>query len=604
MGQYCETNKRSEERFSRQNSVNQSLNSNNMNYNNNFNQLQNNSFSTSNNSYFVLNIHENSNKSKWFPKGEQYYSVIKDSNKTNLLENKTNWQSEKIELFFSLMNLVNPTNLYSLSVTVINNNRLGIESYLGDLDHNSGKNMDFGNSFVIDYFYERKQKIIIRPIINKNRLEQEYSFILGDLMGNIEKTLVQNIQNFGTLKISCISLNKNNVDKSDLSKIISNFKFNITLYDSNNFSKSNIFFVINHSKDEGKKRPVYKSNEYNTLNIKSNLIKIESDCLCQSMNDKIFLEIYSYLNFPVLLASGNFTLSQLKSNSSMNQLTEVILYDMNQENKGFAKIQYYVKNKTSYIDKLSKKRMQINLEIAIDYTKSNKSPNDPRSNHYINGFDLNDYENAIKSCCEILAPYDADQLFPVYGFGGIPPILNGRPNNTVSHCFNINFSENAEIHGIQNILQFYRESLNRVVLSGNTKFSFFLKKVISNINKDLKYKIKVNHYYILLILTDGVVNDLKETIDLIVEASSLPLSIVIVGIGNEDFSFMEKLDGDEIPLINSQGVKRKRDIVQFIRFNNFKKNNAINIGTDFAEEVLKEIPTQIDEYYNNIGKFY
>ena len=62
--------------------------------------------------------------------------------------------------------------------------------------------------------------------------------------------------------------------------------------------------------------------------------------------------------------------------------------------------------------------------------------------------------------------------------------------------------------------------------------------------------------------------------------------------------------GDEIPLKNSKGEMRKRDIVQFIKFNNFKKNNAINFGTDFAEEVLKEIPTQIEEYYNNVGKFY
>ena len=168
----------------------------------------------------------------------------------------------------------------------------------------------------------------------------------------------------------------------------------------------------------------------------------------------------------------------------------------------------------------------------------------------------------------------------------------------------INFEENAEIHGLNKILEKYRESLYRVKLSGNTKFSFVLKKVISNINKDLKYKRNENHYYILLILTDGVVNDMKDTIDLIVEASYLPLSIIIVGIGNEDFTFMEQLDGDEIPLTNSKGEQRKRDIVQFLRFNNFKKNNAIDFGTDFAEEVLKEIPTQIEEYYNNVGKLY
>lgn len=537
---------------------------------------------------------------KWFPFGEHYYSIIKDSNKIELSERENNWQSEKIELFFSLLNLANPNDLYSLSITIINNNRLGNESYLGDLEPSRGKNIDFGTSIQVDYFYERKQKVIIKPIINNNKLNMNYSFILSDLMSNPNRTLDVSYQKFGSLKITTISLDNNN---KLLEKEFSNFKFNITMFNIINNISSNLFFVITHTKDGYKKRPIYKSAEYKQNDIRTNLIKIESDYLCQNPNDNIFLELYSYQEFPILLGSGYFSLNLLKSNIR-NQFTEISLYNDNQQNIGIARIQYYIKNKTSYLEKLSKNKMQINLEIAIDYTKSNKPPNDPKSNHYINGYGLNDYEQAMKACCDILAPYDADQLFPVYGFGGIPFILNGKPNNKVSHCFNINFQENAEIHGIQNILTTYRESLQRVELSGNTKFSFFLNKVISNINKDLKYKRKENHYYILLILTDGVVNDLKDTIDLIVDASSLPLSIVIVGIGNEDFSFMEKLDGDEIPLTNSQGVQRKRDIVQFIKFNNFKKNNALNVGTDFTEEVLKEIPTQIDEYYSKIGKFY
>ena len=548
----------------------------------------------------------NLNEPKWFPRGEKYYSIIKDSNTTNLIENKNTWQSEKIELFFSLINVTNPNNLYSLSVTIINNIRLQIDTYLGDLDHNSGKNIYFGNSFIVDYFYERKQKIIIKPIINNNRLNLESSFILGDLFSSPNKSLEANFTNIGILKISYIPLNKYINNKIDLSKTISNFKFNINMYNLSNNLSSNLFFVISHFKDGENRRPVYKSPENNLINFSTNVIKIESDYLCLNANDKIYIELYSYQNMPIFLAYGKFTLSQLQTKTLNNQLTEILLYNTNQENKGLVKIQYYIKNKFSFVDKLTKNKMQINLEIAIDYTKSNKPPNDPRSNHYLNGRDLNDYEKAIKACCEVLAPYDADQLFPVYGFGGIPSYLNGKPNNNnkVSHCFNINFEEDAEIHGVDNILKIYRESLNNVVLSGNTKFSFFLKKVISNINKDLKYRKSENHYYMLLILTDGVVNDLKETIDLIVEASFLPLSIIIVGIGDEDFSFMDKLDGDEVPLVNSQGVKRKRDIVQFIRFNNFKKNNAINIGNDFAEEVLKEIPTQIEEYYNEVGKFY
>jgi hypothetical protein len=62
-------------------------------------------------------------------------------------------------------------------------------------------------------------------------------------------------------------------------------------------------------------------------------------------------------------------------------------------------------------------------------------------------------------------------------------------------------------------------------------------------------------YHILLLLTDGVINDLEKTIDQIVRGSSLPLSIIIVGVGNEDFTNMNVLDADEEPLY-SRTLKR------------------------------------------------
>lgn len=53
-------------------------------------------------------------------------------------------------------------------------------------------------------------------------------------------------------------------------------------------------------------------------------------------------------------------------------------------------------------------------------------------------------------------------------------------------------------------------------------------------------------YSVLLILTDGQYHDRKETKDLIVELSSYPVSIIIIGLGDEDFSGMEELDGDDV----------------------------------------------------------
>ena len=97
-----------------------------------------------------------------------------------------------------------------------------------------------------------------------------------------------------------------------------------------------------------------------------------------------------------------------------------------------------------------------------------------------------------------------------------------------------------------------------------------------------------------MILTDGVINDMNETVNAIVEASFLPISIIIIGIGYADFTNMDILDADEQDLFDSNGRKADRDIVQFVPFNKY-----MNDGRKLAEEVLEEIPRQIVQYYQH-----
>jgi len=68
-------------------------------------------------------------------------------------------------------------------------------------------------------------------------------------------------------------------------------------------------------------------------------------------------------------------------------------------------------------------------------------------------------------------------------------------------------------------------------------------------------------YNILLLLTDGIINDMDETKQRIVDLSALPCSIIIVGVGNADFSQMQELDGDDGVLRDSRGRAVKRDVV-------------------------------------------
>ena len=233
--------------------------------------------------------------------------------------------------------------------------------------------------------------------------------------------------------------------------------------------------------------------------------------------------------------------------------------------------------------------LQIQLIVAIDFTGSNGNPADPRSLHYIGAQD-NEYIEAIKSVGNILVPYDSDQKIPCFGFGAKLPPAYDRAH----HCFALNGLEDPEVDGIQGILNAYRHTLASCRLSGPTLFSEILSysKAVAESQRE-EYS-----YTILLIITDGVINDMRQSSDLIVEASCLPLSIVIVGVGGADFTDMNTLDADDIPLVHSRTRKQmKNDIVQFVPLREVKAHSTTQFN--LAKEVLEEVPGQVTKYMSD-----
>jgi Copine len=96
-------------------------------------------------------------------------------------------------------------------------------------------------------------------------------------------------------------------------------------------------------------------------------------------------------------------------------------------------------------------------------------------------------------------------------------------------------------------------------------------------------------YTILLILTAGNVENVVETKQQLIEASTEALSVVIVGIGDADFQGMEFLDEHDAK------VEDGRDITKFVRFSDYKSFNAL------TEAVLDEIPEQLVTYFFDRG---
>jgi hypothetical protein len=228
--------------------------------------------------------------------------------------------------------------------------------------------------------------------------------------------------------------------------------------------------------------------------------------------------------------------------------------------------------------------------VGVDFTGSNRDPEDPESLHHITPHSLNDYQKSILSVGEILEKYNHNRLIPCYGFGakypGDPSARHLIPltGDLTQPCF----------RSFNDLFQGYKKIVNEIIFSGPTHFAPLLTEVISYARRN--YEVSPFNYSIFLLLTDGEIQDMPETIDCIVEGSFLPLSIVIVGIGNEDFSNMEILDGDEKGLVDSNGRVWMRDIVQFVPFSQFKGDAIL-----LREQVLEEIPDQVTGFYKSIG---
>ncbi|KAH0626159.1 hypothetical protein JD844_000960 [Phrynosoma platyrhinos] len=168
----------------------------------------------------------------------------------------------------------------------------------------------------------------------------------------------------------------------------------------------------------------------------------------------------------------------------------------------------------------------------------------------------NEYLKALSSVGEICQDYDSDKRFPAFGFGArIPP----------------DFEVSTQV-----VLEIRLTETDRCLTTSLSTSTLR----IQNAKK----------YRVLLVLTDGVVSDMPEACDAVVRASRLPLSIIIVGIGNADFSDMRELNGDRGMLESDEG-RAVRDIVQFVP----APPNAL------AKYVLAEVPKQVVEYYASKG---
>ncbi|XP_056116377.1 copine-8 isoform X1 [Rhinichthys klamathensis goyatoka] len=470
-------------------------------------------------------------------------------------------------------------------------------------------NPDFVRKFLLDYFFEERQNIRFdlydvdskSPNLSKHDFLGQALCSLGEVVGSQGSRMEKDLGGIPGKKCGKIIVKAeelNNCRESVMMQFCGN-----KLDKKDFFGKSDPFLVFYRSNEDGTFTICHKTEVVkNTLNPVWQAFKIPVRALCNGDFDRaIKVEVYDWDRDGSHDFIGEFSTSyrELSRGQSQFNVYEVINLKKKGKKKKYLNsgtvtlLSFLVDIEVTFLDYI-KGGTQINFTVAIDFTASNGNPAQPTSLHYMSPYQLNAYAMALKAVGEIIQDYDSDKMFPALGFGAKLP-----PDGRISHEFALNGNpQNPYCNGIDGVMEAYYQSLKSVQLFGPTNFS----PVINHVARYAASVKDGSQYFILLIITDGVISDMAQTKESIVNAACLPMSIIIVGVGPAEFDAMIELDGDEVR-ISSRGRYAERDIVQFVPFRDYidRTGNHILSMARLAKDVLAEIPDQFLSYMKTRG---
>uniref|UniRef100_A0A4W3IA21 Copine-2 n=1 Tax=Callorhinchus milii TaxID=7868 RepID=A0A4W3IA21_CALMI len=439
----------------------------------------------------------------------------------------------------------------------------------------------FAKKFVIDYHFEEVQKLKFALFDQDKSSKQlyehdflgEFSCTLGLIVSNKKLmkplaltngkpagkgTILVSAQEISDNRVITLSVAARKLDKKDF------------------FGKSDPYLEFYKQEEDGKWMLVHRTEVIkNTLDPVWKTFSLPLVSLCNGDIDKtVKILCYDYDND----GGHDFIGESQTSVTKMSEASNSIEIELECINTKKQKKKKNYKNSGIIVVKSCKVKFLFDghlnglafcTQVGIDFTASNGSPRDASSLHYINPEGSNEYLSAIWAVGQIIQDYDTDKMFPALGFGAQLP-----PDWKVSHEFAINFDPtNPFCAGVDGIVEAYTACLPHIRFYGPTNFAPIINHVARFAGQAMQQEAAAQ-YFILLIITDGVISDMDETRHAVVQAAMLPMSIIIIGVGNADFAAMEFLDGDNRILRSYTGEEAVRDIVQFVPFREFRNVSA------------------------------
>uniref|UniRef100_A0A3Q1AW48 C2 domain-containing protein n=1 Tax=Amphiprion ocellaris TaxID=80972 RepID=A0A3Q1AW48_AMPOC len=445
-------------------------------------------------------------------------------------------------------------------------------------------NPDFVRKYILDYFFEEKQNLRFdvydidskSPDLGKHDFLGQVHCTLGEIVGSPASRLEKPLGGIPGKKCGTIILSAEELGNC---RDYATMQFCANKLDKKDFfGKSDPFMVFYRSNEDGTFTICHKTEVVkSTLNPVWQPFSIPVRALCNGDYERtIKVEVYDWDRDGSHDFIGEFTTSYKELCRGQSQLN---VYEVVNAKKKIKKKRYI--NSGTVICWFA------SLTLTLLVLKGN--PSQSTSLHYMNPYQMNAYAMALKAVGEIIQDYDSDKMFPALGFGAKLP-----PDGRVSHEFPLNGNvENPYCNGMEGILEAYHQSLKTVQLYGPTNFA----PVVNHVARYAAAVQDGSQYFVLLIITDGVISDMAQTKEAIVNAAKLPMSIIIVGVGQAEFDAMVELDGDDIR-ISSRGKLAERDIVQFVPFRDYmdRTGNHVLSMARLAKDVLAEIPDQLISY--------
>jgi len=436
----------------------------------------------------------------------------------------------------------------------------------------------------IKIFNERKKK---------NKLDEEICsvfFEIGAILGSSGNVKARNISNGGCVFVHAVKVQTSQFGELYLHLLGFDLK-------KNGFFEPDAFFEISRL-DRGVtgefSTPVARSAHcLSNSNPRWKALTIDVNALCDGNKDNpIVIDVYGYrrsgkhyflgnhkTNVNKLLAANHKTNVNKLLRASKRDTLDLCIEHKKKGSIFVFEAKINILDRPCFLDYLSG-GMEIKALFAIDFTGSNGHPRDPKSLHYALGDSSlkgNDYQKAISAIGEIIVKYDSDKKFPVFGFGA-------RYENIIRHCFQVGYE--SEVFGVGGILDAYRSMFQSpIILSNETSYHH----CIAVASRKAKVAQDIRQCYsVLIILTAGDLKNDTKTKESLLFAKESPLSIIIIGIGNQNFE----------PILQLMTFCVENDLrVTFVPFHQhlYSKQSLTN-------KALENVPSEIVNYFYSRGR--